>query len=668
MRVTDIKWTNKKGQDRIGYYMDEFLGINLMGIPEYLKKSWDVVGVISGHGKVRIGKTLKKGSKVLMADGTWKFVEDIKIGDEVISPQKDGVITYEKVTEVHNRYEEDCYDIIEESTKKVLYSCAGNHDIPIFKNNIKKRKYEFKILEAKELAMFSTKAKNQFYCMSSPCLEYKGNIEPKINPYCLGVWLGDGHFNKDLGITSNDFRIVEEISRIYPIMNILKKKDTTAKTYRFSINGEFSKQLISLGLRGKNSGTKFIPNECLIASKEFRLNLLAGLIDTDGYITKGNSIALTTKSKLLADSVKELVFSLGGSSSIRGIRKKCQTGYIGDYFNVKISFTDNTSIPLKVKYKKDRTRNSSFNRNHVYIKCVKSTPSEVYGFSITGKSKWHITDNWMITHNSTLAQQIGYFLAWLLAGGRMEWRIDPDGVKRWYVARLPTKPVRFNLEDNIVFSPEDLMKAATNLREKYGRNQVIIYDEGRAGLDSARAMQAINKAMQDFFQECGQHGHIILIVLPDFFKLHEDYATVRSLFLVDVFADRQLRRGWFNFYNEAQKEKLYVYGKKVLGLYNRYSQASPSFYGRFTGFLPTDEKAYDTAKQKALRKKQFLRNERKFKTQRDAAIYILKRETDMSCEEIATEMTAAVGQEVSEEHVKNAIKAITHEKDDEEIL
>jgi len=269
---------------------------------------------------------------------------------------------------------------------------------------------------------------------------------------------------------------------------------------------------------------------------------------------------------------------------------------------------------------------------------------------------------------STLAQQIGYFLAWLLAGGRMESRVDPDGVKRWFVAREPKKPVRFSLEENIVFSPEDLMKSASNLRDKYGRNQVIIYDEGRTGLDSARAMQAINKAMQDFFQECGQHGHIILIVLPDFFKLHEDYATVRSLFLVDVFADRQLRRGWFNFYNETQKEKLYVYGKKVLGLYNRYSQASPSFYGRFTSFLPIDDKAYDLAKQKALRKKQFLRNERRFKNQRDGAIYLLKRETDMSCEEIATELSAVTQQQLSEDHIRNAIKSITHEKDEEEII
>ena len=269
---------------------------------------------------------------------------------------------------------------------------------------------------------------------------------------------------------------------------------------------------------------------------------------------------------------------------------------------------------------------------------------------------------------STAAQQIGYFLAWLMAGGKMNSRIDPDGIRRWFVERGPTKEVNFNLEENIVFSPEDLMETASNLKEKYGKNQIIIYDEGRAGLDSARAMQAINKAMQDFFQECGQYGHVILIVLPDFFKLHEDYATVRSLFLVDVYADRQLRRGFFNFYNEIQKEKLYVYGKKVLGLYNRYSQAGQSFSGRFTSFLPTDEKAYDAAKQKALKKKQFLRSERKWKQQRDASLYLLKRETEMSCEEIANEMTVICGTELNEDAVRNGIRAITHEKDSEEIF
>ena len=96
---------------------------------------------------------------------------------------------------------------------------------------------------------------------------------------------------------------------------------------------------------------------------------------------------------------------------------------------------------------------------------------------------------------------------------------------RHFVKRKPDKPVRFNLKENVVFSAEDLQDAAQKLYEKYGKNQVILYDEGRQGLDSARSMESINKGMEDFFQECGFMGHIIVIVLPSFFKLKEDYAV-----------------------------------------------------------------------------------------------------------------------------------------------
>jgi len=54
MNVTDFKWNDERfGKVRVGYYMDEYLAINLMGIPKYLKRSYDVVGIFSGHGKVR---------------------------------------------------------------------------------------------------------------------------------------------------------------------------------------------------------------------------------------------------------------------------------------------------------------------------------------------------------------------------------------------------------------------------------------------------------------------------------------------------------------------------------------------------------------------------------------------------------------------------------------
>lgn len=251
---------------------------------------------------------------------------------------------------------------------------------------------------------------------------------------------------------------------------------------------------------------------------------------------------------------------------------------------------------------------------------------------------------------STLAAQIGFYIAWMLAGGRTyteEWGTIID-------KKDPKKPVKFSFE-NVVFSPEQLIYTARNLFNKYGPNQVIVYDEGRAGLDSARAMENINKAMQDFFQECGVMGHVILVVLPNFFKLHEDYATARSVFLIDCFSDRNFKRGYFNFYNERSKEFLYYNGKKRIGVLAKYASARPNFWGRFTKFFPLDEKTYQELKIAAMGKSRVKSLERKWKGQRDAAVFALAQNTSLTYSEIAKIITKYSGESVGEIAVKNAI-------------
>ena len=62
--LCDQKWNANfnKPVNRLGFYMDEFLALNLNSLPNYLKNAWDVVGIISGHGKVRIGKSSSPAS------------------------------------------------------------------------------------------------------------------------------------------------------------------------------------------------------------------------------------------------------------------------------------------------------------------------------------------------------------------------------------------------------------------------------------------------------------------------------------------------------------------------------------------------------------------------------------------------------------------------------
>ena len=263
---------------------------------------------------------------------------------------------------------------------------------------------------------------------------------------------------------------------------------------------------------------------------------------------------------------------------------------------------------------------------------------------------------------------IGSYIAWLLAGGKVKCHQEvKENKKIWVTDKviLPKKKVRFDLHENICFSAEELQKTAHRLYNKYGKQQVIVYDEGRQGLDSARAMESINKGMEDFFQSCGFMEHVILIVLPNFFKLHEDYAVARSLFLVNCYPDRQFNRGYFSFYNEYQKEKLFFFGKKRLGIRAKYEAASHNFWGKFSSWFPFDKQEYEKLKEKAMKKARMKKRELHFKKQRDACMFLLKKHAEMKSPEISQELSAISGSKISERMVRYAISGITKQKAEE---
>lgn len=254
---------------------------------------------------------------------------------------------------------------------------------------------------------------------------------------------------------------------------------------------------------------------------------------------------------------------------------------------------------------------------------------------------------------STLALQAAYYIAWILGGGVVECNEDRQVVN----IIPPTKEVKFNL-DNVVFSPDELMRAA----QKLPKQSVIVYDEGRSGLDSKRAMEAINKTLEDFFQECGVYNHVILIVLPNYFRLHEDYAVARSFFLIDVYNDKEFNRGFFRFYNELRKEQLYFFGKKKIGIRAKYSSATENFFGRFTSWLPFPKEEYEKRKIQAIRKKKMSNLQVRFKKQRDAAIYLIKKYSERTHEEIAAELSAVSNSKVDGRLIERAISVITHKE------
>lgn len=128
-----------------------------------------------------------------------------------------------------------------------------------------------------------------------------------VDPYVLGVWLGDGV--RDSGtITTSDTRIWEEIlERGYKISEPFHDK-----------RGEKCEARTVYGLVGqlKKIGVyknKHIPNEYLRASEQQRKDLLAGLLDTDGSYNKiRNEVTICTTKGWWENDLRELVASLGG--------------------------------------------------------------------------------------------------------------------------------------------------------------------------------------------------------------------------------------------------------------------------------------------------------------------------------------------------------------------
>jgi molybdopterin converting factor small subunit len=151
IRATDIHWMNKKGEPKIGYYMDEFLGINLMGIPEYLRKSWDVVGIISGHGRVRIGKCLSENTQVRLIDEkgiitTSKALREYNDGDKLntlsINPITGEIVP--TVSEVIKELEDKDFYTLELEDGRTI-ECTMDHKFYVKVNN------QIKVLPLKEI-------------------------------------------------------------------------------------------------------------------------------------------------------------------------------------------------------------------------------------------------------------------------------------------------------------------------------------------------------------------------------------------------------------------------------------------------------------------------------------------------------------------------------------
>lgn len=362
-------------------------------------------------------------SKILTPNG-FIAMRDVKIGTKVIS----GTGNVATVLSISPRKKRPIYEITFDDGSKTR--CSDNHLWTVQTRDDRRRKNKdgsekYRTIELRQM-LHNFRVENGKRCNYSidyvPKIDFERKERLEIDPYFLGVLIGDGSItNGNMNITTKDMDLLERVKMNVPMEYefVYRGKygySIKTNTYYSQGKSKLRKSLEKYGLKGLGAKEKHIPKEYLYANYEDRLWLLRGLMDTDGYAAeKCTNCSYATISKQLAIDVKELVNSLGGYANITkgkaGYKKDGEYIRCNDCYTVTIGFSENQPNPFYInrkanRYKPKRKVLKRFITNIQYI-----GPEECQCIYIDDESHLYITDNYIITHNTTLEK---FFASWII--------------------------------------------------------------------------------------------------------------------------------------------------------------------------------------------------------------------------------------------------------------
>ncbi len=280
------------------------------------------------------------------------------------------------------------------------------------KGKLKRSRGVYKTLTTKEIIdeglTYSDREDNRWFIPMQEAAEFKGESY-HIDPYVLGALIGDGCFSNKYtpSFTSADQEIVDTMTERLKLVGC--NLNTRSGKYEYGVvgngyNNSIATELTRLGLNGTKSYDKFIPNEYLIGSISQRMDLLKGLMDTDGYCSKGGTPQYCTVSDKLKDDFIQLCSSLGIRTS--AVHKKTNSNFGAAW---TITLRTNTvvfNLSRKISRQKPIPGNKWASNTHSRVPIVNiEYVGKRDARCITVDSEDHlfqVTNNHIVTHNSYL--------------------------------------------------------------------------------------------------------------------------------------------------------------------------------------------------------------------------------------------------------------------------
>jgi phage terminase large subunit-like protein len=346
------------------------------------------------------GKALQVDTPILTTEG-WKRHGDLVPGDYVFSP--DGLPVEVKYVTPH--YEGKCY-YVDFSGDEVIIA-HENHEWKTnrrhFTGKPRRMRSEKPLVTTKQISKTLRVGKRQDLVHSvdvAKPLQFHSQ-EYDIPPYVLGVWLGDGN-SGDARITIAEQEIIDKLAEYG------YAAEYRSRYLHLVGRGKFQKQLRQENLLHN----KHIPEKYLRGSVEQRLELLRGLMDTDGYISKDGQCEIVQMNPRLFDQIVELITGLGLKPRVSIDRAQVNGKDCGA--RLRVHFFAYKDMPISYIQKKfERQKDVPFTTQRSQHRMISNVlPAGIQTVNcITVEGGMYLAGKSLIpTHNSPLGAAIALYL------------------------------------------------------------------------------------------------------------------------------------------------------------------------------------------------------------------------------------------------------------------
>lgn len=367
-------------------------------------KAYNKFPILHVNGAAGAGKSLRRGTKVLRANGEAVVIEDVQVGDQLLGPDGGvrnvlalgrGQETMYEVTPVKGKP----YYVNESHILSLRRSYAGS--CRLSDGTYVPSQQEILNVNVKVWSESTAATQKMFKGYRSGPVEFHREQNPlPVPPYILGAWLGAGH-NAGPTISKPYCRLVQAWQEYGKTLGLetfeYKSRPGACSAWRLAAgdNTHWNPARTALKALGV-LGNKHIPAAYMYAPVEDRLQMIAGLLDSDGHSTHGGYDWIS-KCPKMAEDFAFVCRSVGLSAHVKECMKGIKsTGFSGTYHRVSVS-GDCERIPCKDKTAAPRKQI----KNHLVtgLSFKKLEVEDYYGVVLDGDHLF-LLDDFTVTHNT----------------------------------------------------------------------------------------------------------------------------------------------------------------------------------------------------------------------------------------------------------------------------